>query len=77
AQGTWRQEAREVRAGSLFISIAQRLSRLVLHLFEPLAPDSFLAWGLFNGCFERKELMERYVAEAVAAHMLEDPAVMA
>ena len=43
-------------------------------LFEPRAPDSFAAWGLFNACFEQKEHMEPYVAERIARDMLEqDP----
>ena len=33
--------------------------------------------GFFNGAFERKEYMEAYVAEQVAADMLKDPAVAA
>jgi hypothetical protein len=39
-------------------------------LLEPQAPDSFLAWGMFNGAFERKEYLEDYVAEEVAREQL-------
>lgn len=46
-------------------------------LLEPQAPDSLAAWGFFNTAFERKEYMEGYVAEQVAADMLKDPAVAA
>ena len=47
-------------------------------LLEPQAPDSLVAWGLFNTAFERKEYMEAYVAEDVAAQMLKnDPALRA
>jgi hypothetical protein len=49
---------------------------LVMSLFEPLAPDSFVAWGVFNNSFERKEYMEAYVAEDVAREQLAaDPAL--
>lgn len=75
-EGEWGQETRDLPAGSLFIRIAQPKARLVVALLEPQAPDSFAAWGYFNGAFERKEYMEPYVAEEVAREMLaEDPAV--
>ncbi|MBB4129434.1 M14 family metallopeptidase [Xanthomonas sp. 3075] len=76
--GQWRDEIRNVPAGSLFVPIAQAKSRLVMAMLEPQAPDSLLQWGLFNTAFERKEYMEDYVAEEVARDMLErDPAVKA
>lgn len=77
-QGAWQAEPREVKAGSLFVPIAQAKSVLVMSLFEPLAPDSFVAWGTFNNAFERKEYMEAYVAEDVAREQLAaDPALAA
>jgi Zinc carboxypeptidase len=77
-QGAWKAESREVKAGSLFVPIAQAKSVLVMSLFEPLAPDSMLAWGAFNNAFERKEYMEAYVAEDVAREQLSaDPALAA
>ena len=73
-KGAWARESRELEAGSLYVPVAQPLGRLVMSLFEPNAPDSFLSWGFFNGHFEEKEHMENYVAEAVAPKMLEaDP----
>jgi hypothetical protein len=75
--GAWKPETHAVRAGSLFVPIAQPKSRLVMGLLEPDAPDSLLQWGLFNNAFEQKEYMEGYVAEAVARDMLRDPAVRA
>jgi Zinc carboxypeptidase len=75
-QGTWKAETREIKTGSLFVPIAQAKSVLVMSLFEPLAPDSMLAWGTFNNAFERKEYMEAYVAEDVAREQLAaDPAL--
>ena len=77
-QGAWKAEARDVKAGSLFVPIAQAKSLLVMSLLEPLAPDSLLAWGEFNNAFERKEYMEAYVAEDVAREQLAaDPTLAA
>ncbi len=77
-EGGWQGETRDVGAGALFVPIAQPKARLVMALFEPQAPDSLLAWGMFNNAFERKEYMEDYVAEDVARAMLAaDPALAA
>jgi hypothetical protein len=46
-------------------------------LLEPQAPDSFAAWGFFNGCFEMKEYLEPYVGEMIAAEMLKSDAALA
>ncbi len=76
--GGWRAEAHEVVPGSLLVPIEQPRARLVMALLEPRAPDSFAAWGFFNGCFEQKEYMEPYVAETIASEMLErDPQLAA
>jgi hypothetical protein len=69
--GEWARETHTIRAGALFVPIAQPLSRLVMALLEPRAPDSLAAWGFFNACFEQKEHMEPYVAEQIAREMLE------
>jgi len=76
-QGNWANERIDIRAGALFVPIAQPRSRLVMALLEPQAPDSIAAWGGFNNAFERKEYMEDYVAEEVAREMLKDPVVKA
>lgn len=74
--GDWKNENRDIPAGSLFVPIAQPKAHLVMALLEPKDPDSFLSWGFFNASFERKEYMEAYVAEQVGADMLKkDPAV--
>ena len=76
--GEWRSEHQDILAGALFVPIAQPLARLVMHLFEPQAPDSFAAWGFFNACFEQKEYMEEYVADQIARAMLvEQPGLKA
>jgi Zinc carboxypeptidase len=68
--GTWQREAQDIAAGSLYVPIAQPRARLVLHLLEPQAPDSFAAWGFFNACYEQKEYLEPYVADQIARQML-------
>jgi murein tripeptide amidase MpaA len=75
-EGSWAEQIVNIESGALFVPITQSLARLVAALFEPRAPDSFAAWGLFNACFEQKEQMEPYVAEQIAAQMLAaDPAL--
>jgi len=77
-EGAWKAEPRDIGTGALYVPVAQPLSRLVLALLEPQAPDSLAAWGRFNIAFERKEYMEDYVAEDVAREMLAaDPALRA
>ena len=75
--GAWHEEMYVPNDGALFVPITQPLARLVVALFEPRAPDSFAAWGLFNACFEQKEHMEPYVAEQIAQKMLEQDAHLA
>ncbi len=69
-EGAWARQKRDIPAGSLIVPIAQPEARLVLTLLEPQHPDSYAAWGFFNGVFEAKEYMEPYVAEQVAKEML-------
>jgi hypothetical protein len=69
-KGAWSKEKREIPAGSLFVPIAQVRSGLLMHLLEPLGPDSLLQWGFFNAHFERKEYIEDYVIEEAALDML-------
>jgi hypothetical protein len=69
-EGQWREDQRDLPAGSLFVPLAQPGARLVLALLEPQSPDSYAAWGFFNAAFEQKEYMEPYVAEKVAREML-------
>jgi hypothetical protein len=76
-EGEWKPEPRDIAAGSLFVPVAQARARLVVALLEPQAPDSYAAWGDFNNAFERKEYMENYVAEEIAAAMLEDDPALA
>jgi murein tripeptide amidase MpaA len=75
--GVWHEEMYAPQAGALFVPTAQPLARLVVALFEPHAPDSFAAWGLFNACFEQKEHMEPYVAEQIARDMMQQDSRLA
>ena len=76
-KGAWQPETQSVPAGSLLVPIAQSRARLLMALLEPQAPDSFAAWGFFNGWFEQKEYMEAYVAEQIARDMLAADATLA
>lgn len=74
--GKWQMEQRAIAQGALFIPIAQVKARLIIAMFEPLAPDALVNWGWFNNAFEQKEYMEAYVAEEVAREQLAaDPAL--
>lgn len=78
-KGDWQplpQSAGLLLAGSLIVPTAQHGGRLAVHLLEPLAPDSLLAWGFFSAIFEQKEYMEEYVAESVAEQMLSRDAAL-
>ena len=69
-KGAWKPETRSIPAGSLYVPISQRAAMVIVHLFEPVAPDSLMAWGFFNAALEQKEYMEPYVAERVAREMM-------
>ena len=74
-EGKWQNEKTEIQSGSFFVPVKQPKARLLLQLLEPQAVDSYLAWGMFNRFFERKEYMENYVAEDVAIEMLKTPEI--
>ncbi|MFT4178527.1 MAG: M14 family metallopeptidase [Thermomonas sp.] len=77
-KGAWQDASADIAAGSLFVPTAQPKARLLVHILDPMAPDSMAAWGAFNNAFERKEYMEAYVAEEEARKMLaNDPALKA
>lgn len=69
-------QRRDFVAGTVVVPLDQPRAKLAVHLLEPDAPDSLLAWGFFNAIFERKEYFEAYVMEPIAQRMLgEDPAL--
>ncbi len=68
--------ARRFPAGTFWLPLDQPLARVAVHLLEPVAPDSFFAWGFLSSALERKEYFERYVMEPMAQQMLaDDPAL--
>ncbi|MDT4898681.1 MAG: hypothetical protein QOH25_3758 [Acidobacteriota bacterium] len=64
------RERRNFPAGSVVVPLAQPAGNVAVHLLEPDAPDSFVAWGFFNAIFEQKEYGEDYVLEKLAREML-------
>nr|MDQ3804456.1 peptidase M14 [Acidobacteriota bacterium] len=64
------RERRTYPAGSYVVPLAQEAGRVALHLLEPEAPDSLVAWGFFNPVFEQKEYGEDYVLEKLARELL-------
>jgi len=72
------EEERLFPAGSAVVPTEQRTARVIAHLLEPEARDSFVYWGFFNTVFEQKEYAETYVMEKMAREMLEqDPSLKA
>jgi murein tripeptide amidase MpaA len=71
-------QRQRIPAGSVYVPVAQRAARLVMHLLEPEAPDSLVRWGFFHGIFEQKEYFSDFVFAPIADRMLEeDPALRA
>ena len=64
------RERRTFPARSVVVPMAQAAARAALHLLEPEAPDSLVAWGFFHEIFEQKEYGEDYVLEKLAREML-------
>lgn len=67
------KEIREERiypAGSIVIPMDQIRAKVIAHILEPEAPDSYVFWGYFDPVFERKEYVESYVMEEFARYML-------
>ena len=64
------RERRTFPVNSVVIPLAQTGGHVAIHLLEPDAPDSLIAWGFFNPIFEQKEYGESYVLEKLAREML-------
>ncbi len=65
-------EKRFYPEGSVVVDMNQRTARVIAHILEPKASDSYVYWGFFDAIFEQKEYSETYVMEGVARKMLED-----
>jgi len=63
-------ETRTYPVGSVLIDMNQRSSRVIAHILEPRAEDSFVYWGFFDAVFEQKEYSETYKMEPMAREML-------
>jgi hypothetical protein len=64
-----------IPAGSYWVPMKQRRSRLILALLEPQAPDSIAAWGLMDAVFEgggRGGRVGEYLSEPIARRMMLD-----
>jgi hypothetical protein len=68
--GRWQAEPAAAEPGALFVPVRQPRGLLVMHLFEPEAPDSLMAWGYFNQVLEPKQSIADYVIELEARAML-------
>jgi hypothetical protein len=56
--------------GTAVIFMNQPAAKVIAHMLEPKAPDSFVFWGFFDTIFEQKEYVEAYVMEERARLML-------
>lgn len=63
-------EERVYPAGSVLVPTNQPAARIIVHMFEPASPDSYLQWGYFNVIFELKEYFETYKMEVYSRKML-------
>ncbi len=63
-------EERTFPRGTVVIFMNQRVNRVIVHALEPAAPDAFVAWGMWDTIFERKEYAENYKLEILARQML-------
>jgi hypothetical protein len=68
---------RRIPAGALFVPADQPDFEVAVHLLEPEAPDSLLAWGLLSSIFERKEWIDGPELERLALEQLKDPRLAA
>lgn len=59
-------------AGSVIVPTNQRRARVIAHMLEPKASDSFVYWGYFDAITEQKEYSESYSMENIARQMLID-----
>jgi murein tripeptide amidase MpaA len=61
-----------IPAGSYWVPLGQRRSRLILSMLEPQAPDSLARWGLMNSVFEGRGGLGEYLSEPIARRMMMD-----
>ena len=61
-----------IPAGSYWVPLKQRRSRLIFSMLEPQAPDSLARWGLMNSVFEGRGGVGEYLSEPIARRMMMD-----
>ncbi len=61
-----------IPAGSWWVPLKQRRSRLIFSMLEPQAPDSLARWGLLNSVFEGRGGVGEYLSEPIARRMMMD-----
>jgi hypothetical protein len=68
------KEKVKVDAGAWWIPMKQRLSRLIMAMLEPQAPDSLAYWGLMPSVFATgfREGIGDYLSEPIARRMMAD-----
>jgi hypothetical protein len=66
------EDVRTFPAGSAVVDMNQRTARVIAHILEPGARDSYVSWGFFNPIFEQKEYAETYVMEKTARQMMKE-----
>jgi len=70
------REDRNYPAGSAVVDMRQPTAKVIAHVLEPHAPDSYVSWGFFDAIMARVEYFESYVMEKMAREMLAaDPAL--
>ena len=57
-------------AGTVVVDLHQRAAKVAIQALEPQGQDSWVAWGLWNTIFERKEYIEDYVIDPLADSLL-------
>src|SRR5262249_25971095 len=68
------REERNYPAGSIVVPTSNAMGKLVMHLLEPMAPDSLVSWGFFDAIFEQREYFENYAMAPIADQMLKSDA---
>jgi hypothetical protein len=57
-------------AGSYWVPMKQRRSRLILSLLEPQAPDSLIRWGFLNAVLEGRGGPGDFILEPIARRLM-------
>ena len=71
---TMRKEMQKMQfhKGDYLIRMNQEANNYLIQTLEPQAPDSFFAWGFFDGILMQKEYFSDYVFEDIAAELLKE-----